>query len=77
MAKERFNVRGRELTENEKKVYEFVVEHGTVNYKDVAESLNISAKSASSTLARLQSTHGLLNKNAPITATTYEVIDEE
>ena len=77
MAKEKFNVKGIELTANEKNVYEFVANaEGAVNYKDVAEALNISAKSASSTLARLQATHGLLKKNAPVVATTYEIEGE-
>lgn len=76
MAKEKFNVMGRELTENEKKVYDFVQANGVVNYKEVAEKLEISAKSASSTLARLESTHGLLKKNAPVAVTTYEVEGE-
>lgn len=73
MAKERFNVEGKELTANEKAVYEFVKDNGVVDYKTVAEKLEISPKSASSTLARLQATHGLLKKNAPVVATTYEV----
>lgn len=77
MAKERFNVMGKELTANEKAVYEFVKDNGTVDYKTVAEKLEISPKSASSTLARLQSTHGLLTKNAPQVATTYEVNEAE
>ena len=72
MAKERFNVMGKELTANEKAVYEFVKDNGTVDYKAVAEALEISPKSASSTLARLQATHGLLVKHAPQVATTYE-----
>lgn len=75
MAKERFNVEGRELTANEKKVYEFVKDNGTVDYKTVADKLEISPKSASSTLARLEATHNLLKKNAPKVATTYEVED--
>ena len=49
MAKERFNVMGKELTANEKAVYEFVRDNGVVDYKMVAEKLNISPKSASST----------------------------
>ena len=73
MAKERFNVMGKELTANEKAVYEFVRDNGVVDYKMVAEKLNISPKSASSTLARLEATHSLLKKNAPKVATTYEV----
>lgn len=73
MAKERFNVMGKELTANEKAVYEFVRDNGVVDYKTVAEKLNISPKSASSTLARLEATHSLLKKNAPKVATTYEV----
>lgn len=72
MAKERFNVMGKELTANEKVVYEFVRDNGVVDYKMVAEKLNISPKSASSTLARLEATHSLLKKNAPKVATTYE-----
>lgn len=76
MAKERFNVMGKELTANEKAVYEFVRDNGVVDYKTVAEKLAISPKSASSTLARLQSTHGLLVKHAPQVATTYEIDDE-
>ena len=76
MAKERFNVMGKELTANEKAVYEFVRDNGVVDYKQVAEKLEISAKSASSTLARLQSTHGLLVKHAPVAVTTYEVDTE-
>ena len=75
MAKERFNVMGKELTANEKAVYEFVRDNGVVDYKMVAEKLNISPKSASSTLARLEATHSLLKKNAPKVATTYEVED--
>ena len=75
MAKERFNVMGKELTANEKAVYEFVRDNGVVDYKMVAEKLNISPKSASSTLARLQATHGLLNKNVPMSATTYEITE--
>ena len=59
MAKERFNVMGKELTANEKAVYEFVRDNGVVDYKMVAEKLNISPKSASSTLARLEATHSL------------------
>ena len=62
MAKERFSVMGKELTANEKAVYEFVRDNGVVDYKMVAEKLNISPKSASSTLARLQATHSLLKK---------------
>lgn len=73
VAKERFNVMGKELTANEKAVYEFVRDNGVVDYKMVAEKLNISPKSASSTLARLEATHSLLKKNAPKVATTYEV----
>lgn len=76
MAKERFNVMGKELTANEKAVYEFVRDNGVVDYKQVAEKLEISPKSASSTLARLQATHKLLKKNAPQVATTYEIDDE-
>ena len=76
MAKETFNVKGRTLTANEKRVYDFVAENGVVDYKTVADKLEISAKSASSTLARLQATHGLLTKNAPVVATTYEVDGE-
>lgn len=72
MAKEKFNVQGRELTANEKAVYDFVKEKGNVNYKEVADGLNISPKSASSTLARLERTHGLLKKHEPVKATTYE-----
>ena len=50
---------GKELTANEKAVYEFVRDNGVVDYKMVAEKLNISPKSASSTLARLEATHSL------------------
>lgn len=77
MAKETFNVKGRTLTANEKKVYDFVAENGVVDYKTVAEKLELSPKSASSTLARLQATHGLLTKNAPVAVTTYEVEAED
>lgn len=77
MAKERFIVSGKELTANEKAVYEFVRDNGVVDYKMVAEKLNISPKSASSTLARLQATHSLLKKNAPVAVTTYEVEADE
>lgn len=77
MAKERFNVLGKELTANEKKVFEFVRDNGTVDYKTVAEALEISPKSASSTLARLEATHGLLTKNQPRVQTTYEVADAD
>lgn len=77
MAKEKFNVMGRELTANEKAVYDFVKDNGVVDYKTVAEKLEISAKSASSTLARLQATHGLLTKNAPVAVTTYEVSEAD
>lgn len=38
MAKERFNVMGKELTANEKAVYEFVRDNGVVDYKMVAEN---------------------------------------
>lgn len=76
MAKETFDVKGRTLTANEKKVYDFVASHGVVDYKTVATELEISPKSASSTLARLQATHGLLTKNAPVAVTTYEVEGE-
>lgn len=77
VAKERFIVSGKELTANEKAVYEFVRDNGVVDYKMVAEKLNISPKSASSTLARLQATHSLLKKNAPVAVTTYEVEADE
>lgn len=77
MAKERFMVCGKELTANEKAVFEFVRDNGVVDYKTVAEKLEISPKSASSTLARLQATHGLLTKNAPVAVTTYEISADE
>lgn len=77
MAKKvRFEVEGRTLTENEKKVYEFVKENGAVDYKTVAEALGISGKSASSTLARLERTHGLLQKNEPVKAVSYEISED-
>ncbi len=76
MAKDKFKVLGKELTANEMRVLDFVKSNGTVDYKAVAEGLELSPKSASSTLARLQSTHGLLNKNVPQTATSYNVTDE-
>lgn len=73
--KELFEVKGKNLTANEKAVYDFVVANGVVNYKAVATELGISPKSASSTLARLQSTQGLLKKNAPVAVTTYEIAE--
>lgn len=74
--KELFNVKGKNLTANEKAVYDFVVANGVTDYKAVAADLGITPKSASSTLARLQSTHGLLKKKAPIQVTTYEVAED-
>lgn len=73
--KELFEVKGKNLTANEKAVYDFVVANGVVNYKTVATELGITPKSASSTLARLQSTQGLLKKNAPVAVTTYEIAE--
>ena len=73
MKKEKFEVKGIMLTEKEKSVYDFVQANGVVDYKAVAENLEISGKSASSTLARLQAVHGLLKKNEPVKATSYEM----
>lgn len=75
-AKEKFEVKGAMLTEKEKNVYEFVKENGVVDYHAVAAGLGLSDKSASSTLARLQSAHGLLRKNEPVKATSYEMQGE-
>lgn len=72
--KELFNVKGVNLTAHEKGVYEFVTNAGkAVTYNEVAETCNISTKSAIATLARLEKTHGLLRKNEPVKVTTYEV----
>lgn len=78
MAKEKvlFNVKGHNLTEHEKSVYDKVREMGTVDYNAVATACNVSTKSAIATLARLEKTHGLLRKNEPVKVTTYEVADE-
>lgn len=73
MAKEKFEVMGKSLTGKEKMVYDFVKENGVVDYKAVANGLGISGKSASSTLARLQSVHGLLKKNEPVKVTSYSL----
>lgn len=80
-AKELFNVKGHELTEHEKNVYEKVVELGrAVTYNDlinVCGGGESGKKSAIATLARLEKTHGLLRKNEPQKLTTYQVANEE
>lgn len=73
--KEVFNVKGIDLTLHEKQVYDKVSELGKVDYNQIAESCNISTKSAIATLARLEKTHGLLKKNEPVKVTTYELSD--
>ena len=73
--KELFNVKGIDLTMHEKQVYDKVRELGKVDYNQIAESCNISTKSAIATLARLEKTHGLLKKNEPVKVTTYELSD--
>lgn len=75
--KEKYNIKGVELTENEKKVYEKVVELGEVNYNDIATGCDITTKCAIATLARLEKTHGLLRKNEPVKVTTYEIAEDE
>ena len=73
--KELFEVRGCKLTANEKSVYDKVVELGTVKYMDIAEACGVAPKSATSTLARLATVHGLLVKNEPVKVTTYEIVE--
>ena len=75
--KELFDVKGFKLTANEKSVYDKVVELGTVNYNDIAGACGVSPKSATSTLARLATVHGLLTKNEPVKVTTYEIADTD
>lgn len=76
--KETFMVKGVEMTQHEKQVFEKVVEMGRpVNYKEIASACNISEKSACATLARLQATKGVLKKNEPIKVTTYEIATSE
>ena len=73
-----FNVKGVEMTQNEKNVFEKVVEMAKpVNYKEIASACGISEKSACATLARLQATKGVLKKNEPIKVTTYEIVKSE
>ena len=73
--KETINVKGVELTQHEKAVYDFVTNNGKVNYNEVATGCNIGVKSAIATLARLEKTHGLLKKNEPVKVTTYELAE--
>ena len=75
--KETVMVKGVELTLHEKKVFDYVSANGVVNYKQVAKDLEISEKSACSSLARLNATKGLLKKNEPIKLTTYELVKED
>jgi predicted transcriptional regulator len=72
---EKINVKGVELTQHEKVVYDKVVELGKVDYNQIATSCNISTKSAIATLARLEKTHSLLKKNEPVKVTTYEIVE--
>jgi hypothetical protein len=72
---EKMVVKGVELTQHEKVVYDKVVELGKVDYNQIATSCNISTKSAIATLARLEKFHSLLKKNEPIKVTTYETVD--
>ena len=75
--KETFMVRGVEMTQHEKMVFEKVVELARpVSYKEIATACGISEKSACATLARLQATKGVLKKNEPIKVTTYEVLED-
>ena len=68
--KETFMVRGVEMTQHEKQVFEKVVEMARpVNYKEIASACGI--------LARLQATKGVLKKNEPIKVTTYEIVESE
>ncbi len=73
--KETFDVKGCKLTAHEKAVYDAVVEKGSVSYADVTEVCGGNAKSAISTLARLNKTHGLLRKNEPVKMVSYEVAE--
>lgn len=75
--KELFNVKGVEMTAHEKMVFDKVVELARpVSYKEIAKECNISEKSACATLARLNSTKGVLKKNEPIKITTYEINED-
>lgn len=78
--KETFNVKGCELTLNEKMVFESIAPNEKVSYKDLkvkCESLaNTSDKSLIGTLARLESKHGLLIKNEGKKGTFYKVNNE-
>lgn len=75
--KEKVVINGKNLTAHEKKVYDFVKENGQVDFTLVSNNLGISPKSATSTLARLEKTLGLLKKNEPIKRTTYELKDND
>lgn len=77
MAKEKitFDVKGKVLTAHEKAVYDKVNEMGVVDYNDIANACEISTRSAIATLARLEKTHGLLVKNEPVKATSYEIAE--
>ena len=68
-----FNVKGVEMTQNEKNVFEKVVEMAKpVNYKEIAiDSMNDKAKIA--TLARLNTTYGVIDKVVENGLTTYEL----
>lgn len=64
MEKMRFDVRGIQLTEKEKNIYDFVNEAGTVSANELAEKVNYSIHSIRATLARLSKTHGLMSEGA-------------
>ena len=68
-----FNVKGVEMTQNEKNVFEKVVEMAKpVNYKEIAIACNITEKQSIGTLARLESQKGVLKKNEPKKGTFYK-----
>jgi predicted HTH transcriptional regulator len=66
MEKLRFDVRGIQLTEKEKQVYDLISENGTVSANELVGKVNYSVHSIRATLARLSKTHALLNEGAKL-----------
>ena len=78
-----FNVNGHEMKEKEFTVYNIIKDSGkALSGKDIfniltekGNTVGLTEKGCVSTVARLNTFHGLVKKNEPVKITTYEIND--